>query len=270
VRCMQKFATTRVCLVSTALCISPASAHAQGGLEETLSGPNSHEGGQGPHGHLFGNWGGARCHLCERGVRLDFRYISDSLWNIKSEQPECFESWSTFRRTVDVDFGALNGQHGLYFHATALWQGGGNLGTYLGLLTSPSGISSANTCGLDSWCIEGRWLGERVTAHVGQFAGQDFYGAQHYAASFILEAMGYAPDKLFTDFESFDPRSTPAMEARVTSLRNPDVKSMVEAEDRAIAPPHSIERVCATRRFERRSSDDGHSEHAGPHQKGRA
>ena len=119
----------------------------------------------------------------------------------------------------------------LYFHATALWQGGGNLGAYLGLLTSPSGMSSVNTCRLDSWWIEKRWLDERITARVGQFAGQDFYGAQHYAASFIFEPMGYALGNLFTDFESFDPPSTPAFEVRVVPIHNFYVKSMVEAED---------------------------------------
>jgi hypothetical protein len=67
---------------------------------------------------------------------------------------------------------------------------------------------------------------------VGQFAGQDFYGAQHYAASFIFEPMGYALGNLFTDFESFNPPSTPAMEVRVVPLHKLYVKSMVEAEDR--------------------------------------
>ena len=86
---MQKFATTRVCLVSAALCISRASAHAPG-LEEALSGPDSHATGQGPHGHLFGNCGGVRSHLSRRGVRLEFQYISDSRSNPKSEQPERF------------------------------------------------------------------------------------------------------------------------------------------------------------------------------------
>jgi len=37
---------------------------------------------------------------------------------------------------------------------------------------------------------------------------------------------------LFTDFESFDPPSTPAMEVRVVPMHNLYVKSMVEAEDR--------------------------------------
>jgi uncharacterized membrane protein YoaK (UPF0700 family)/carbohydrate-selective porin OprB len=207
--------------------------HAQALQEETLSGPDSHETGQGQHGHLFGNWGGERTRLLERGVRFDFQYISDSLWDIKSQQKERFASWNRFRGTVDIDFGTLSGLHGLFFHATALWQGGGNLGAYLGLLTSPSGMASANTCRLDSWWFEKRWLDERIAARIGQFAGQDFYGAQHYATSFIFEPMGYALGNLFTDFESFDPPSTPAMEVRVVPVPHVYVKSMVLAAVRS-------------------------------------
>ena len=221
-----------VVLASTALWFLMARVYAQTDLAETLSGPDSHETGQGPHGHLLGDWGGERTRLSERGVQFDFQYISDSLWNIKSEQKERLASWNRFRGTVDIDLGTLIDQHGLYFHATALWQGGGKLVTYLGLITSPSGLSSANTFRLDSWWLEKRWFDERFTARVGQFAGQDFYGAQHYAASFIFEPMGYALGNLFTDFESFNPASTPAMELRVVPIRNLYVKSMVEAEDR--------------------------------------
>src|SRR6516162_5115942 len=169
-----------ICLFWSVVCVLAIPACAQAQVDETLSGPDSHETGQGPHGRLFGDWGGERSRLLARGVRFDFQYISDSLWNLKSEPPERLASWNRFRWTVDIDFGALTGQHDLFFHATALWQGGGNLGTYLGVLTSPSGMSSQNTCRLDSWWIEKRWLNERITARMGQFAGQDFYGAQHY------------------------------------------------------------------------------------------
>ncbi|MCU1298655.1 MAG: Carbohydrate-selective porin [Acidobacteriaceae bacterium] len=221
-----------IVLLSASFLVVVVPSHSQAGIGETLSGPDSHETGQGPHGHLFGEWGGMRTRLLNRGVRFDFQYISDSLWNIKSEQKERLASWNRFRGTVDIDFGALIEQPGLYFHATAVWQGGGNLGTYLGLLTSPSGMSSANTFRLDSWWLEKRWFNERFIARVGQFAGQDFYGAQHYATSFIFEPMGYALGNLFTDFESFDPPSTPAMEVRVVPVHHFYVKSMVLAEDR--------------------------------------
>jgi porin len=221
----------RLCLFLVGIWILAAPAHSQM-VDETLSGPDSHETGQGPQGHLFGDWGGVRSDLSERGVQFDFQYISDFLWNLKSAQKERLASWNRVRGTVDIDLGALTGQHGLYFHATALWQAGGNLGAYLGLLTGPSGLASANTFRLDSWWLEKRWLNERVTVRLGQFAGQDFYGAQHDAASFIFEPMGYALGNLFTDFESFDPASTPAVEVRVVPGHNVYVKSMVEAEDR--------------------------------------
>jgi porin len=217
-------------LLSSVLCVFALPAYSQ--TEETLSGPDSHETGQGRHGHLFGDWGGERTRLEEKGVTFDLQYISDSLWNIKSEQKERIANWSRVRGTVDINFASLIHQQGLYFHATALWQGGGNLGQYLGLLSSPSGMSSGNTFRLDSWWLEKRVLNERLALRVGQFAGQDFYGAQHYAASFIFEPMGYALGNLSTTFETFDPPSTPAMELRVVPRRNFYVKSMVLAADR--------------------------------------
>jgi porin len=93
-------------------------ALSQTAQDETLSGPDSHETGQGPHGHLFGDWVGERSQLADRGVTFDLQYVSDSLWNIKSEQKERFASWNRFRGTVDIDFGRLVGEPGLYFHAT--------------------------------------------------------------------------------------------------------------------------------------------------------
>jgi porin len=232
---MQGRAAQFVCLVGVALVgmsIFAPPAYSQTQQGETLSGPDSHETGLGPHGHLFGDWGGERSRLLERGVNFDLQYISDSLWNTKSVQKERLASWNRVRGTVDIDFGALVHQQGLYFHATALWQGGGILGNYLGTLTSPSGMSSGNTFRLDSWWMEKRWLNERLTARVGQFAGQDFYGTQHDGASFIFEPMGYALGNLFTNYESYDPPSTPAMEVRVVPINHLYVKSMVEAEDR--------------------------------------
>jgi hypothetical protein len=85
-------------------------------------------------------------------VQFNFQYVSDTLWGFKSQQTP-FASWNRFRATVDIDFGALAGLDGWYFHATGLAQGGGNLGQDLGLLTGPSGLVSANTTRLDSWWI---------------------------------------------------------------------------------------------------------------------
>ena len=164
-------------------------------------------------------------------MQFDFYYVSDNLWGSKNQQNTQFASWNRFRATVDIDFGRLSGQDGWYFHATALTQGGGNLGQDLGLVIGPSSLVSFDTTRLDSWWIEKRWLDDRIAVRVGQFAGQDFYGNAQFGESFINGPMGYALGNLFTTFESFNPFATPAAEIRIVPIDNLYLKSMVMAGD---------------------------------------
>jgi porin len=205
-----------VFLVLTGLCVHACAAYAQTGM---ASEP-----------YLSGDWGGLRTRLVEQGVRFDFQYVSDTLWGFKSQQTP-FAMWNRFRATVDIDFGALAGFDGWYFHATGLSQGGGNLGLDLGLVTGPSGLVSANTTRLDSWWIEKRWLDDRIALRVGQFAGQDFYGNAQYGESFIMSPLNYALGNLATTLETFNPFATPAAEIRISPIDNFYVKSMVMAGD---------------------------------------
>jgi porin len=232
IACAQEVMRVRFPLLlelAAGLCVPAIPLHCQP-QEETLSGPDAHETpGVLPHGHVFGDWGGLRARLAERGVTFDLHYMSESFGNLKSEQNERFSSWNRFRATVDIDFGAMNEQPGLYFHATAVWQAGSNIGNYLGLLTNPSGIASANTFRLDSWWFEKRWWSERIAARAGQFAGQDTYGDQSFGTSFIFEPMSYAFGNLSTTLESGSPPATPAVEVRFSPFRNFYVKSMVLA-----------------------------------------
>jgi hypothetical protein len=76
------------------------------------------------------------------------------------------------------------------------------------------------------------WLKNRITARVGQFAGQDSYGDQNFGKSFVLEPIGGPLDNLSNTFETFDPPSTPALEIRVVPIHNVYVKSMVSSVDR--------------------------------------
>jgi porin len=84
---------------------------------------------------MLGDWGGLRTRLQDKGVRFDFQYVSDTLRGLKSQQQTPFAMWNRFRATADMEFGALAGLEGWYFHATGLAQGGGNLGLDLGLVT---------------------------------------------------------------------------------------------------------------------------------------
>ena len=222
----------RLIRVLFSLSLFAVSAHPLTAQDTDLRGPDAHEVIQGLNGHLLGDWGGKRGQLEEHGVEFDFHYITDSLWNIESVQDKRLASWNRGRGTVDIDFGELTGWHGLSFHATALWQGGGNLGTYLGLETSPSGMSSENCFRLDSWWVEKQWFHDRVDVRIGQIAGQDFFGDQQYGTSFVNEPMSYALPNLSTTYETGSPATTPGLQLTFVPRHNVYLASMVMAGDK--------------------------------------
>jgi porin len=55
--CLEKLPQLLLLLFS--FCVFADPVRSQIAQEETLGGPDSHETGQGPHGYLFGEWGGA-------------------------------------------------------------------------------------------------------------------------------------------------------------------------------------------------------------------
>ncbi|MEH2545134.1 porin [Bradyrhizobium sp. AZCC 2262] len=221
----------RPVLLAVGLCVFGSPAYSQTGEGKTSSCPGNYDLRVGSQSHLLGDWCGERTRLEQRGVVFDFQYVSDTFGGFKTQQNSKFDSWGRFRATVDVDFGKLSGEDGLYFHATGLSQGGGNMGVDLGLLTGPSSLVSFGTTRLDSWWIEKRWLDDRIAVRVGQFAGQDFYGNAQYGESFINGPMGYALGNLGTTFETANPFATPAAEIRIVPIDHLYLKSMVMAGD---------------------------------------
>ena len=200
--------------------------------EETLSGSDRGEHAPEKQQHLFGDWGGERASLLEKGIRTDLLYASDTLWNVRSAKQQRVTSWNRARGTIDIDFSRLTKTPGLRLHVTAVWQGGSDLGKYLGLISEPSGLTSHNACRLDSWWLEKHFQNEHLVLRLGQFAAQDTYGAQLYGNSFIFEPFQYAIGNLGVTYESSDPPSTPAAEVRIVPIPHVYVKSMGFAADR--------------------------------------
>jgi porin len=216
-------------LLGGLLC-SAGMAHCQVN-EEHLAGPDKGEHEPARQEHFFGDWGGARSRLLERGVKLDLLYAGDQLWNAKSVQPERLAVWTRARGTVDWDLGREVRVSDLHLHVTAVWQGGGNLGNYLGTTSGPSGIASENTFRLDSWWLEKRLFQERVALRAGQFAAQDTYGEQFYGGSYVFEPFQYGLGNRGAVDESFDPPSTSAAEVRALPLSRVYIKAIVFSAD---------------------------------------
>ena len=178
---------------------------------------------------MFGDWNGQRTRLENRGVTFSFQSVNDFLLDGQGDAA----NWSRVRGTMDVDFGKAELVPGLKFHVTGLWQGGGNMGSYIGSIANPTSLLSANTARLDSWWFEQAMFDQKLFVKLGQFAGQDFYGVQQDGASYVMEPLGYALGNLFgSTYETFDPAATPAAEIRVVPSRHFYVKSAIFSGNR--------------------------------------
>lgn len=211
-------------------------AHAQSATNDASTDPPAPRGllsAWGDQHYLFGDWGGERDQLAAKGVTFDFLYVSDFLGNPSGGNNQAFTDWGRFRGTIDVDLGKLFDTNAPTFHIRGFWQNGGNLGADdLGSIANPSSLVSEPTFRLDSWWFQQALFNKHLFLKGGQFAGQDFYGIQEYGGSYLLEPLGYAFGNLFTDYESFDPASTPAAEVRVVPNQHVYVKSAILAGNR--------------------------------------
>jgi carbohydrate-selective porin OprB len=183
--------------------------------------------------HLFGDWGGERTALAEKGIAFDFFYITDLEANPTGGLQQAQAGWERLRGTVDINFDRLIRWQGLSFHATGLWQSGANLGAKIGTLANPSDLVSAHTTRLDSFWVQQLFLNNKLRIRAGQLAGLDFYGNQDYGGSWLIEPLGYAFGNLFSSiFESFNPAGTPGAEVRFAPKRSFYVKSAVMSGNR--------------------------------------
>jgi len=168
-----------------------AAAAAQSALPLNAGAPSSEYSSQySSRQYLFGDWGGERSALAEKGVAFDFFYISDMLANPSGGLQQTYAGWERIRGTVDVNFDKMIQWHGLSFHATGLWQSGADLGGKIGTLANPSDLVSRHSTRLDSFWVQQLFLHNKVRIRAGQLAGLDFYGNQEYGGTWLIEPLG--------------------------------------------------------------------------------
>jgi len=184
--------------------------------------------------YLFGDWGGVRTRLEEKGISFDAYYIADTL-DDPYGATEDLALWGRIRASMDVDFSKFTSDKGLTFHATGLWQYGTDLSKqYTFTAVDSSSLPSAHTLRLDSYFIQQYLLRHKLAIRTGQIAAYDSYGDDEYGASFINLALGYAHSNLNSAaYLSFNPAGVPAFELKVLPADHFYVKGMVLSEERA-------------------------------------
>jgi porin len=177
-QCLAKFwAQRRNVLLCFILLLMGASAGAQNALPsfDSTASPELSS-----RQYLFGDWGGERSAMAEKGITLDFFYITDMQANPSGGLQQTYAGWERIRRTVDINFDKMVQWKGLRFHATGLWQSGADPGAKIGTFANPSDLVSQHTTRLDSFWVQKLFLHNKVRIRAGQLAGLDFYGNQEY------------------------------------------------------------------------------------------
>jgi porin len=231
-QCLAKFwaQTQNILLCFILLLMLGASAEAQSALPSDSGTPSPELSSR---QYLFGDWGGERSALAEKGITFDFFYITDMQANPSGGLQQTYAGWERTRGTVDINFDKMIQWQGLSFHATGLWQSGGNLGGKIGTLANPSDLVSQHSTRLDSFWVQQLFLQNKLRIRAGQLAGLDFYGNQEYGGTWLIEPLGYAFGNLFSSiYESFNPAGTPGAEIYFAPTSHFYVKSAVMAGNR--------------------------------------
>jgi porin len=183
--------------------------------------------------YLFGDWGGTRTKLENKGIVFDAYYTADALGDPYGA-PADFGAWGRIRASMDVDFSKFTRDKDLTFHATGLWQYGTDLSKqYTLTAVDSSSLPSAHTLRLDSYFLQQYLLHHKLAIRGGQIAAYDSYGDSEYGASFINLALGYAHSNLNSAaYLSFNPAGVPAFEVKFLPTDHIYIKSMVLSEER--------------------------------------
>ena len=84
-------------------------------------------------GHLFGDWGGARTWLLDRGINVELDYLTESAGNVSGGRRRGFDYAGQAGLEIDLDFGKLANVPGLFLHTLAVQGNGRNLSAdYIG------------------------------------------------------------------------------------------------------------------------------------------
>jgi porin len=158
--------------------------------------------------YLFGDWGGARTKLEDKGVTFDFNIIDDLQTDLTGNQTHHLTNFGRIRGSVTVDLEKLADIDGKFF-VTGMWQFGKNLGAEINTFTSPSSIAGYNSFRLDEAWYEQGLFNHKLRIKVGQIAAVNDFGQ---TGLFLMnDETGYSPNINFYPLQPFSPSGKPGV-----------------------------------------------------------
>ncbi len=161
--------------------------------------------------YMFGDWGGARSRLAEKGVTFDVINIGDFQTDIAGSQTHHGAYFGRFRASSDINFNKLANFDGELFFSS-VWQYGQNLsGRYLNVNTLSSSIAGTESYRIDQIWYQQGLLHDLFKVKLGQLVAVDEFGATDFFDILFNDELGYAPNALFTAKQPFSPAGKPGV-----------------------------------------------------------
>lgn len=141
---------------------------------------------------LFGDWGGERTRLRDKGIDFTLNYTADLQRNFHGGASVDNDFWGRLRAAVELDLGKLASIPGARIYISGLTQSGGNINALTGAYTSASSIVGADTTRLDQFFYEQTLANGNLMIRAGQLAAIDEFGMSAYGDYFLNLELGYA------------------------------------------------------------------------------
>jgi porin len=197
-------------LIGLPICSALSAPAAQEG-PESASGAERSSSSFWDQQYMFGDWGGTRSRLAERGVTFDLHNIDDFQADVTGSQTHHAAYFGRFYASTDVNFNKLADFDGEFF-SSAFWQFGQNLsGQYLRVNTLTSSIAGKNTARLDAFWYRQGLFNHLFTVKFGQISTVDEFGATDFSDILFNDELGYAPNALFQAKQPFSPVAAPGV-----------------------------------------------------------
>jgi porin len=229
--------------VAVWLAAVPACAEQVGGGDASLSQPAAGLPAGSPTDttHLFGDWGGVRSKLADRGIVLQLDYTTESVWNVSGGRRRGADYAHQIGLSADIDWGKLAGIPGFSTHTIFVNRAGRNASAdYIGdpVIQAQEIYGAGFDVGakLVFFYGEEKLWGDKVDLAAGRLAvGADFAASPLYCNFMTLTICGHP--RALTSNQGFTDWPTASWGGRIRVRPAHDVYLMAGLYESKPFPP---------------------------------
>jgi porin len=156
--------------------------------------------------NLFGDWGGARTELANKGVTFEVFHTFDVYDDFSGATDRGTTYFGRQRIAIDLDLDKLLGWENSYFSISGVHQYGKNYNrSHFGVFTNPSSIEGTETTRLANIYFGQSLLNDQLNYQIGKVDAVGAFGSQEYGSSFMNDEFAYVANAIFGSGLPFDP-----------------------------------------------------------------